>query len=50
VIKPTREMVRSTRRQPLTSFFEPSPNGTSNVRAVQLSCFLHSGFFFFKQL
>jgi hypothetical protein len=34
VIKPTSEMVRQPRRQPLTSFFQPSADGSSKVRAV----------------
>ena len=37
VINPTSEMVRSSRRQPLSSFLKPSVNGTSKVRAVWVS-------------
>jgi hypothetical protein len=37
VIKPTSEMVRQPQWQPLTSFFQPSADGTSKVRAVPLS-------------
>jgi hypothetical protein len=36
-INPTSEMVRSSRRQPLTSSVKPSADGTSKVRAVRLS-------------